>query len=138
MKLEDKVVSLEIAQKLYDMGVRIETEYRYYPDRNANYTARHRSSGTYHVGCSIYPAPLPCEILDVLPDSVIVEIAVFDLLIEKSVQGFHADYIDFTEGGFKEYLKGHQCEVDTLANKVAKLLIHLLENKLISLEDVNK
>lgn len=125
MKLSDKVVSLEIAQKLYDMGVRIETEFVWCVKREKTFLTREENiAGGWHY---IYPAPLACEILDVLPEYIVDGRYALFFRITKSKDIFMVAYTNF-----------HRKDNKKLSDALALMLIHLLENNLIKLEDVNR
>lgn len=140
MKLSDKVVSLEIAQKLYDMGVRIETEF--YWDNNKGNSEWQIYPRTQKVFVSLkYPAPLACEILDVLPVSIInrwkertenINISKFtEYQTQRKLYCVFYLYIDNSG-------RTHRFAGVKLSDVLANILIHLLENNIIKSEDVNR
>lgn len=119
MKLEQQVVSLELAKKLKELGVKQESLFWW---RNAgqlgwqvenDWYIRTRSALIKRQPISAYTV---AEIVELLPKHS------EHLKLFKSVD---------KRGQFCCYFKGHTTYGKTMANSAAKMLIYLLENKLI-------
>ncbi len=119
MKLEDQVISLELAKRLKELGVKQESHFSWYVEEEA-LTVTHEIDGDGEIVAAFTVA----ELGEILPN----------MLYEKYV----LDQIKMTDGGYGlAYRDGSDFEAnasaDTEADARAKMLIYLLKNKLITL-----
>lgn len=127
MKLEDQVVSLELSKKLNELGVMqysvfvweyfSDTAYgvRFYP-----YAVSPSSSN----GVKIYSAYTVAELGDMLP----ADVNDYDLIIKKCRVEYEVRYSNQDDS------KRLSIEwADSLADAMAKTLIHLIENKIFNI-----
>ena len=143
MKLEDQVCSLELAKKLKELGVKQDGLFRWYRDSQEAhghrppifYVSREEENSFDECMADAFTV---VELVEMLP----VEIEIGE---KKDQKRFHIylakEYGDFSDEVqyFVEYqerktnygLEVQRC-ADTEADTCAKMLIYLLENKLIS------
>lgn len=123
MKLENQVCSPELAKKLKELGVKAESLFAYYGNAGTWYDAIVDMDMYKDADASFREAKL-------LPAYTAAELG--QILIEAG------------RGNMPHYVHGQKCwayhaepdnwiEADTEANARAKMLIYLLENKLITL-----
>lgn len=134
MSIESHVTSLELSKRLKELGVKKESIF-YWVKHGLNVvtceenwqleilTHNLRSIPDYYI-----PAYLASELGEILP---LFSRAYNQLNIEKTDSGWNVEYScsrEFYKGFVEKYL----------TNALAKMLIHLLENNLVTLEQVNK
>lgn len=139
----DYVVSLELAKKLEDVGILIDSEYYWEVDldskllvsRNAKSLKRvNEASGDRRM---YYQAPLAVELGDLLPGGLDVNGVRTLLLIQKIQVGNKSTFPDFGKWGVVyasvPNLVGQVPPVleNNLANAFAEMLINLKERKLL-------
>jgi len=131
MKLEDQVVSLELAKKLKELGVKQESLF-YWNTRHiwVSYY-KHIKKAPVDFGDEIISAYTVAELGEMLPSDVTVietDEKCHFLAIETTGYGkLKKWYLSY---GDRQYLEH---EADTEADARASMLIYLLENKLITL-----
>jgi hypothetical protein len=134
MKLEDQVCSLELAKKLDELGVDKEFQkaaafwYWYKDDHTGEWDiAWYQSDELIKTNERVYPALSVAELGEMLPKSLHVGIYMHELtIIRSSVWRF---YYGVDTAGSVYFTAGND---DTEADARAKMLIYLIENKLIS------
>ena len=137
MKLEDKVCSLELSKKLDALGWKIEAEFVWIWDAvkqafvlRVDKDVSNKGTGKMLYGClTCFPAPLACELAEVLPGMC-------------SSMRLKDDYGCFDGeqwGGKWVCINPSKIEFveDTQADALAKMVIRLTENKLITPEANN-
>lgn len=113
MKLENQIVSLELAKKLKELGVKQESHFKWFynPDKNWHEIGWGQLIHDYD-----FSAFTVAELAELLP-----------MLMYWGIERHSNDWRAGKLGNDKEmYASG-----DTMANTLAKMLIYLLENKLI-------
>lgn len=137
-------VSLEIAKKLKELGISVNSAFSYkiYPGYEDIIRLKfHAESVSYHYVRNFnpesiidYPAYTSDELLYLLPDSLYLlkefpehkEHIRYELCIYKKEDGYEVDYEDYDSTFSDQYFDGAK-----LSDALAKLLIHLKQNKLI-------
>lgn len=116
MKLENQVASLALSQKLKELGVEFESYFVWWvPPTGAMVRKRKRGDSKYH---NVFAAPTVAELGAMLP---------------KGVQ--HRSYAE----GWESFYPGMGSHMGTTeADCRALMLIHILEDKLISIDEVNR
>ena len=123
MKLEDQVVSLELAKRLKELGVKQESYFQWFDEGSFGSVVDRRESGNGPYGQERYAAFTVAELGELIFGSVIdgnkpnLGFRTFRDYKGKNVFGWDR-HIDFSS--------------DTEADARAKMLIYLLENKLCS------
>lgn len=123
MKLDDQCVSLELAKKLKELGIKKESLFywQFFPghdfiihdkDKARNYTTE------------TIPAFTSAELGEILPDW------------QETVKRAKQDWVCIIRHKHND-INDHAF-AENEVNSRAKMLIHLLENKLIALDDINK
>jgi hypothetical protein len=168
MKLEDQVVSLELAKRLKELGVRQESVC-YWTERwqlgepddktvGVRFASNPDFSGTpysYHAERDLCSAFTVAELGEMLPKIIFTKKSVFDKEAKQwvEVEFHHQPNFSYKPGAVQyvtsfyyekkykqkyERYAGHQDQLcilfaDTEADARAKMLIYLIENKLITL-----
>lgn len=135
MKLENQVVSLDLAKRLKEMGVKQESYFFWYVNEppQGQFVAKDDSfvgfGGIVHrAHCSAFTV---AELGEMLPDYIQQEDGTMaQLIISKHRPFWVADY---QWGENMQLLALYRQTADTEADARAKMLIYLLENKLINL-----
>lgn len=124
MNLLDQVTSLELSKKLYELGVKQESFFHWYVSKRSKYSFILESKTCNYVVDSqdtydIYSAFTASELWELLP-------AAIDRNPIEILKTWFSDKhrISIANGGIK-------IEDDNLCNALAKMLVHLIENKLI-------
>ncbi len=126
MKLEQQVVSLELAKKLKELGVKQESLYWWTSADNKTPILRGWMND-YETNSrwTVYSAFTVAELGEMLPTNIEDYYIIYDRLVDSS---FHVYYEKI--GKRPEILIKDQ-GADTEADARAKMIIYLLENKLI-------
>jgi hypothetical protein len=138
MNLQDKVASYELSNELRTLGVNLQntyfTWYEYlgeYKDHDPFLDARNECSAL-NSNLFMTPAPLPCELLEVMPELVDGT----DLFVQKNDidNSYSCIYsFDFDDSCT---LGNMGCfPAKSLANALAKCLIWLIKNKYVEVVD---
>lgn len=125
MKLEDQVCSLELAKKLKELGVKQESLYAWNKQRFGTHLLGNNPNYDCHIIDEWIAAFTVAELAEMLPD----EIERKWLTIMKSKNVWEISY-DFVDNG-EHWDSFYDVEDSSQANAIAKVLIHLIENKLI-------
>jgi hypothetical protein len=153
MKLEDQVCSLELAKKLKELGVKQESLF-WYTCFNDGTTDIHFQYDRKYVPPAHYSAFTVAELGALLPKSIFIktedeEKKIFsnfrlvtgrNIIVEeeKPVEVWTINYICDTTNQFRNWLFDAMLTKNIYdvneANTRAKMLIYLIENKLINLE----
>lgn len=147
MKLEDQVVSLELAKKLKELGVKQESYFKYEERENGHVEIYHsKPTSCAH---KYYSALTVAELGEMLHPRIVIDIDSpfnsFRLHIEKSfiveykilkiiyIANYRCDSTDVTgeEAWMVRNLLDHNVYDENMSNCLAKLLIQLIENKII-------
>ena len=120
MKLENQVCSLELAKKLKELGGKQESLFYWHLDGDDEWELVMEKDVFPQVLDFCYPAFTVAELGEMLPE----EIHTFKLSDEFCCESNQPDY--FPKGKSNLFFTA-----DTEANARAKMLIYLLENKLI-------
>lgn len=122
MKLEQQVVSLELAKKLKELGVKQESEFYWTEFFGDRYEIKHKdfASGGQTGNCSAFTV---AELGEMLPDGYVA--------VKQPDGWYHGDYAHDLEDGI--FVNTHLgSNADTEADARAKMRIYLLENNLIN------
>lgn len=124
MKLEQQVCSLELAKKLKELGVKQESLFYWYSLINSWRIDNKKSNE------SDISAFTVAELGEMLPSQIKYMGYVYEFVMTKNwtKKGWYANY-EKLENKVRGMIEG----VDTEADARAKMLIYLLENKLITL-----
>ena len=129
MKIEDQVCSLELSQRLKELGVKQESlfDYLLFSDWDI-YLAGKNTEAHYRDCVSAFTVP---ELVEMLPEKIILNDKVYGLIIHKhdltkswKVECYHVEYYH-PDAESIYYIK------NTLIEALAKMLICLLEIKQI-------
>lgn len=128
MKIEDQVCSLELAKKLKELGVKQESFCFWYKNYSPDWQLRTDRDclGEYWGGNLIYSAFTVAELGAILPMKL--KYKGMNLILQSNCKNIVAYRI---ANDLNSYIL-HQIQ-DTEANARAKMLIYLLENKLVTL-----
>lgn len=129
MTLEKQVCSLELSKKLAELGVKQESLWCWANDYDTNYCICLSRSKTAKLGGMPYPAYTVTELGELLP--VLTDAEEISIL-----ETYRRPYGLENETSFGVRLKGFDGRYyieDTEADARAGMLVHLLENKLITL-----
>lgn len=139
MTLDQLFCSIESAKRLRELGFTKESLFSWvHPWQKTRYIELKNSwitTDTYKVnGRTYYQAYTAAELLEVLPYQIFIEGKNYFLNIEKDDLNTFIVYYSFY-GDFLDTCSS--CDLN-LAEACALCLIHLLENKLIDVREVNK
>lgn len=126
MSIENKVVSLKLAKKLKELGVEMETEFRWV-FKCSGRKKPHVVTDWNDCGENGCPAPLACELLEYLPDEIIYGKSEFSPVLH--LEKFEEKYTAFYYRG-EEWSTLFNQTSDIPANALALLLIHIIEQKI--------
>jgi hypothetical protein len=131
MKLDNQVVSLDLAKRLKELGVKQESLcYWYFDEDDKEYEVlvafAHRTPDDWHNPEPIFSAFTVAELGEMLP-LFVGSFAQFHIVFNRDHHGWIVNYCD--PKGEIEYEE----TADTEADARVKMLIYLLENKLIQL-----
>jgi len=144
MKLEDQVISLELAKKLNELGVKQESLFYFY-ECNNTHKLRYRDWKTEISGEVSYSAFTVSELGEILPENIEIKIISSDGKKLKNIEKYYLVYfkyrneiryfgIDNNNISLKKNLLPEFYLLDeSEANSRAKMLIYLLENGLMEL-----
>jgi hypothetical protein len=122
MKLEDQVVSLDLAKKLKELGVKQENQFVWVEwDTGAPTIELADSSDWTDPDETAYSAFTVAELGEMLPDYIAREGC---LMVEKSTAHWTVGYASYSDFGLRR-------DAPTEANARAKMLIYLIENNLL-------
>lgn len=126
------VTSLELSKKLKELGVKQESIFSHI-DYGGKYNVYPTDLFIKKEGLDYVSAFLASELGEMLPDSLF---ECFDICIVKNESKYHIAYSRIIMGEDADV----EAEADdsNLADALAKMLIYLLENNLLSVNDVNK
>ena len=137
MKLEQQVVSLELAQKLKDLGVKQEGEFRWYQNNHSILKAdvgkkfwylRHKDNQMSWNNYGMVSAFTVAELGEMLPKEITVSGGTFaQLNCRRDGNGYW--YISYREQATMRMIA--DIGADTEADARAKMFVYLLENNLI-------
>lgn len=145
MNLDQQCVSLEVARKLKDLNVKQESQFYWYEGYNSwllhyidynNWEEDHKIFIEHNSPC--YSAFTVAELGEMLPERLDKnrnQYIKFQKTRCESTQKNHylCSYIE--DGGYHMDYVEHDCSDENEANARAKMLIHLLENNLMTLPD---
>lgn len=145
MELKNQVCSLEQAKKLKELGIRPLENLCNFFDSSVGMMLLHRITGS-EILEQDYPAFTVAELGAMLPDTIPTNsnIRFAELVSRKDCLEWQVGYdVDVpTSGGYgpdvKEIYNGIISNNENEAQSRAAMLIHLLENKLVTAEDCNK
>lgn len=121
MELKDQVSNFGLSKRLKELGVKQESEW-YWVKRNNKWVIE--IGDNVSLAEESYSAPTVAELGEMLPKDIKIENRIFPLRFQKFEGGWSCYYIS-PEMYF---------QASTEANARAKLLIYLLENKLLTLQ----
>ena len=140
MKLEDQCVSLDLARQLKELGVE-QNSYFKWEERECGYTEIYHSKP---VSCAhkYYSAFTVAELFDLLPAIITTKKSIpfnnfFLKLVKRTTKNiqyiinYECDTKRFDDLGFTT-LMDHNIYDEKLADCLAKMLIHLIKNKIIT------
>ena len=145
MKLEDKVCDFELAKKLdlYSGLIRIHTE-RWYVERKTT-----KSQTEIFIWDSVQisdyagygikklcPAPDAIELLEILPEFVMKDNQKYTLKVHKDGSLYYCDYENRPDVWNYQTIYMGKAKNIKLANAIAKMLICLVEMKIVKVEDL--
>lgn len=123
MKLEDQVVSLELAKKLKEVGVKQESYF--YWENETNLIHYEDIGGVY----DIFSAFTVAELGELLPANINVGKKTYELELMKESQEWFINYSSYKNGDYNIFINFR----NTLPNAMAEMLIHLVEHGLLKL-----
>jgi hypothetical protein len=130
MKLENQVVSLELAKRLKELGVKQESLF-WWVDYTDGYSEPAWNLNSNHVGYKAHlSAYTVAELGEMLPGDIGRD---WWLDIWKSDDFWYVAYTEEREGGGHDFLSDFLASSPTEADARAKMLIYLIENNLITL-----
>lgn len=130
MQLDQKVLSYELSKKLVEKGIVLDTEFYWWESETDSKVLHKNDKDNYLPGMSgqVAPAPLLVEMLEVIERLIKADkIQQIDITLReerKEIYYFYGEYEREAEG-------------ETVIEKTAQTLLHLLENGHITLEDIN-
>ena len=141
MKIEDQVVSLTLAKKLGELGVKVESCFTWVEDtsiplQTLNTTEYIGIEDSLWVGAEIYPAYTVAELGEMLPDAIRYKGKAMYLAIEKSGPDWYVKYESACIDGLP--LNAGFTESESEADARAPMLIWLIKNKHVDVEEVTK
>lgn len=136
LPLEKQVCALQYAERLRELGVKQDSYFNYYKDNeNEIHIFSKTENGSYneYVGCTyvIFSAFTVAELGEMLPKEINIKTKK-----GKSISSFQIN----ARGGYWQavYFGAIQTAADTEADARSQMLIHLIENGLVKVEDINK
>lgn len=132
MELKDLTCSLELARKIKELGVVEESIFFYEWSGAKELSINENHKPYYNIdGINAYTV---AELLNILPSGIHEQDI---LVIERWENGYSLAYKDY--GGSGKQFRGdtHKLSLfkDTLENALAKMLIHLIENKYVKINN---
>lgn len=125
MKLEDQVCSLELAKRLKELGVKQESYFYWVEDRGEWVVRRNRSLGFVHLlNCSAFTVG---ELGEMLPEDTPSDRTACWMQVSEDGDETYWDNVNDGEG----VPDPHIIRGGTEADMRAKMLIYLIENKLV-------
>lgn len=127
MSLKSQVTSLDLSKKLKELGVKQKSLFYWYIAENWNkvyFPHEYNHILNYDLKHDKYSAFTASELLELLPDKVILNNEPFFLYIQKTHFNYVISYNDLT------VLPIYEEDID-ISNACAKILIYLIENKLM-------
>ena len=133
MKLESQVVSLEHARKLKELGVRQESAFYWIGSDLLSSPEAHDTLGrlTWPKKEAWISAFTVAELGEMLPDTVVLSNGKTHVLVTGKTVGLWE--VGYRNGSAPLFFR-HTSEADARA----KCLVYLIENKIISVEEVNE
>jgi len=145
MKLEDQVCNLELSKRLKELEVNQESLWYWKFMEKAKLTNDYRKSHQNRIvrKDEIIPNGIPsycsaftvAELGEMLPYSIKTEHSEYFLRTQKGASTWNLRYCSYSNGKYHTYGKDSNY-YDTEANARAKMLIYLIENKLIEINNV--
>jgi hypothetical protein len=128
--IENHVVNFELSKRLHDLGIRRDSIFYWFGIKEKKIAQRCSSSDFDGSFISAYTAS---EILEMLPETIIAgrkmdREHIFEL---KKINGKIS--VCYTDNGYE---LGEQREINP-SNSLAKMLIYLVENKLVEVDEIN-
>lgn len=133
MKLENQVCSLELAEKLKELGVKQESLFYWEHKGWDEKEPIHKLLPEWEINLKDFQpfrfsAFTVAELGEMLPEWVTIEGKKYHGQTNRSGKDFYCSYGEYGKGA---YLMNHLEVANTEANARTKMLIYLLENKLI-------
>lgn len=149
MKLEDICVSFEYAKRLKEIGIKQESLFMWFEDSSFKWYAgqglcQEKSfiSLEFYKNCfrenaERYSAFTASELINILPGKIIVGDRTAKIIIGKESDEYKVWYLNF---GWNIFIPSKENEISeiSLSNALSKLLLYIIENKLVSLEEINE
>ena len=146
MKLEDICCSLELAKKLKEIGIKQESLFSWFAETSVEVVRYYlRNTNEYYLlpnkdDFNCYSAFTVSELLNMLPDTIIMEDKVAKMVIGKDNNTFRSWYINF---GWNIYIPLNDKETSEISdtsfsNTLAKFLLYFLGKNLLSVEEINE
>jgi hypothetical protein len=129
--IEKNVVNLELSKKLHELGVKNKSVFYWgigdykSPDLVEIAPYQNEELWTYD---KMYPSYLASELMEILPSFILSRFAAHELNIKKLGDKFCFHYL------YSGVQLGDSCSDYNIANSAAKMLVYLIENKLIEIK----
>lgn len=136
MKLEQQVVSLDLAKKLKELGVKQEGHFRWHDEGKHGAVVWEDDGMAVPLGVKTFSAFTVAELGEMLPKRIELEDCGVRLSIEAVRPFVEFEYLVkyYGEHDRNQMLSEKYDKVDkNMANALAKMLIYLLEHKIIEL-----
>lgn len=145
MSIKEHVVSKDLAQDLWDKGVKVDSYFTWFKDTKYNngYFVTNEHEEIHVPGDLLYPAPMLSELLDLMPVEFKTNIAGFEEHFlhhlyksydnsNPKVLRYYSQYMDYVEDSYLD----NQIFIDPKAvDAVGKTLLWLIDNGYYKVED---
>lgn len=127
-------VDLELAKKMYDKGLKIDSLFNYVKWLEHPWTlVLGKPENKQQLKVDIIPAPIAEELMEILPEDIYEGYNNYDLTVTKYNNYYEATYEELVEDYGREVR--YECEDKKLSNTLSRLVLKLINEEIL---EVNK